>query len=90
MRRTGFHDLEGRCFGLDDMLHAPDGGLLGAMEADEVLAREWEAARLPDTFEECCEAALKIWHQAKLEAEAFHNRRAWMLTLAIHHERTLQ
>lgn len=89
MRRAGFHDVEKRCFELDDMLHIADGGLLGAMEADEALAREWELEHLPDDIDECCAAALKIWHQAKREAEAFHNRRAWMLSLAIHQERTL-
>jgi len=89
MRRAGFHDVEARCFELDDFLHIADGGLLGAMEADEVLAREWEAERLPDNLDECIMHALKIWHQAKREAEVFHNRRAWMLSLAVHQERTL-
>lgn len=84
---SGYYDVERRCFEMDDVLKGPDGGLLAAMEADEVLAREWEAERLPDDIDDCLEAVLRIWHDAKREAAAWHNRRWWALTICAHNER---
>lgn len=89
MNAASYHGVERRCFEPDDMAQMPDGGLYGAMDADEALAQAWDFELLPDNLEDCLTAALHIWHEQQRQTNAMHARRAWLLTLTHHHERAL-
>lgn len=87
MSAAGFHGVERRCFEPDDMAQVADGGLYGAMHADEALAQAWDAEELPDNIDECLSAVLRLWHAVQRETSAIHNRRAWLLTITYYRER---
>lgn len=87
MKRTGFHDVELRVWEPDDMAQMPDGGLYGAMDADDALAQAWDQEQLPDNLEDCLDAALRLWHEQQRQTNAMHSRRTWLLTITFHFER---
>lgn len=82
--RASYHGVEGRCWEPDDMAQMPDGGLYGAMRADEALAQAWDREELPEDLDACLSTVLRLWHATKREHSAISNRRTWLLTVTFH------